>query len=1296
MDFFIFLCVVYGLLLLALPIWTIILSSGQAKLRRQLNELIEENAKQHAALQRAVGQLQSKMAAAPADAATPAQKPVAPVPQQVPVPRSFPAVPIPPKPVVSPSTPPAQTIEKKPEAARPPEQKPLVPEQKPSAPVPPPVAAPPTPSMAKPPEPIAPKPVIPAPPRITPPAPTVPPHVPVSPPPPTHVSTSAAARVSSSAPTSSLRVPSAPSTPSVKRGSSIEELLGANWFVKIGIFMLVIGVALLGKLVLRNIGPGGTAAIVFAVAFALLGGGIALEKRERYKLFGRIAIGGGWALLFFATWAVHFLPAMHVVDSSVLDAILMLLAAVAMGAHTLRYKSQLVTGFAFLVAYATIGVSQDTVYSLSAGVMLAIGLVAIVLKMRWYELEVFGILSSYLNHLYWLYTFLGIQGAHGRSFPEYNTSLALLFFYWLIFRVSYVARGIKTDFEEHISTVAAVLNTLLLLALMKFQSVQPELAYLGLFAVGALEFSAAQLSITRKRRRAFVLLSILGAALMVAAVPARYSGYPVATLWIVGAEVFLSAGIIFKEVVFRRIGLFIGLLVGIDLLFFNFRPLVEWRSSHGESPFIESGVHFAFCALVFYINSLFVSSRWKDSFSDSLDRRLLDIQSYLGSFAAASAAWALSSYDWTAVVFAALILALAALNRRLESPHLPIQYGLLGLLTLFRVFLFNLHADAPAHTHISTRLITLPLLGAAFYATAKLSLWREDQGQRLFRALFSFAGAGMFAALIWFEGPEMWIASLFLLGGILVALPARRWNLLHLSAQEHLFAAAAVLQTIAYNFHAPGSYGPISMRLVTVSLVAAGLYAISRRATTEDAPHSTIVAYLHTTAATFLLALLMWYEVKAPGWLAPLLALFALVLTLVDRRFQLNDLRWQAHALAAITMVRCISVNIYSNELWHGISVRLISLALVAVIFYAMALLIRMPEELRVRDFHHIYSWSASFLGSLLLWYELDALGRAVGLAAFGLVLFEYGFLRKIAQFRYQAYVAFLAAFARIFFGNLTAGEPGELFGPRMYTVLPLALIFLFVYAQLSGEEAVSQRKERFRSANLVAYLGSATLAALFYFQFDPEWVVVSYAALAFALFAAAWALQREVFLHQGLLVTLGVFARGMAHNLFGSSYFTGADWRGRYLVLTIAVAILVAALFFAFRLREAYKTWPHATQRGRIVAALVGRPELVLFFTSVILVTVMLGLKNSESMITVSWGIEAFVIVALALIARERTFLHAGFGLLLLCAGKTFAMDMWRLDLLGRTITFIGVGLAITVVSLLYIRYQDHLKRYL
>jgi len=77
-------------------------------------------------------------------------------------------------------------------------------------------------------------------------------------------------------------------------------------------------------------------------------------------------------------------------------------------------------------------------------------------------------------------------------------------------------------------------------------------------------------------------------------------------------------------------------------------------------------------------------------------------------------------------------------------------------------------------------------------------------------------------------------------------------------------------------------------------------------------------------------------------------------------------------------------------------------------------------------------------------------------LGVFGLVLFEYGLLRNTRQFRFQAYVALAAAFGRIFFANLTAGNPGEFWGTRMYTVLPLTLIFFFVYAQLGQTKQVS------------------------------------------------------------------------------------------------------------------------------------------------------------------------------------------------------------------------------------------------
>jgi hypothetical protein len=1019
----------------------------------------------------------------------------------------------------------------------------------------------------------------------------------------------------------------------------------------------------------------------------------------------------------------------------------------------------------------------------------------------------------------------------------------------------------------------------------------------------------AQLPITRRRRRAFIILSLLGAALMIVSVPSHFSGNPVAYLWLVGAEVFLFAGIIFEEVVFLRVGLFTGLLVGIDLVAFNFRPLVELRAK-SEDLASECGILFAVCGVALYLNALYVGSRWKDSFRVSLDRRLLDIHSYFGASATAAAVWALFANDWTALAFAAIMLALAALGRRLESRHLQIQYALLGTLTLYRALAFNLHIESPAHTHITTRLITLPILGAIFYLTAKLAALRDDQEQRVFRGLFAFAGTALFAALIWFEVPELWqpllfmafavalsenaralryqvlafhahaitllavftaltadqfnvhvwhtipvhaigalpvvagcywiakrlgvqnarhaeiarvaytwiaagvmvwileealrapwiavgwiafavalalatrwiryrqlawqanvvalaafirtytfnlnlygplwrgvsmrlftvglviagayvlakiaadaleefeyvvrnaytwaaalfvgllifgeaphnwMAVFFLAAGIILALVGRRWSLPHLGFQEHLFAIAAVARTFDYNYHLTTYYGNLSVRIFTVSIVAAGLYAISRKATAAGAPYALSSAYLHTTAATSLLALLMWYEVSpGSGWLAALWAIFAFALAAVDRRFKLDDLRWQAHALAALTMIRSVSINMYLENTWHGLSVRLLSLSIVAVVFYTMSRLVRMPEQWRARDFHHIYSWSASLIVSLLLWHELRPLSIAVGIAAFGLVLFEYGLLRKIAQFRYQSYVAFTAAFARIFFANLGAGEPGVFWTDQMITVAPLVLIFFFVYAQLPSNEENIGRDRRFHFDSFVAYLGTGTLAALFYFQFPDEWVVTSYAALAFALFAAAWALRRPIFLHQAILLTLGTFARGMAHNLFGGSYLTGGDWKGRYFVVASAAAILLATLYFAFEIRGRYAPPANASRWKKITTALVARPEQLQFFVPVILVATMFALKMNSEWVTASWGLEGLCIVLLAYLVKEHSYRLTGYAMLVLCVAKVAAMDFWRETLFERGISVAIVGSVLLAVALLLTRLKE------
>jgi hypothetical protein len=1414
------LLVLYGIVVLLTPIAVIFLLARSSKLSDQLSNLKADADRQILVLQRQVAELnrrvQSLQNGVAIEKSSTAETPTAaPKPESVAHPIAHPAAPPAAEihPLVTVIPRPTQFIPAPlpieiPRAAEPPRE--VAPQAKLEQPAPPPTSAEAPPVSATPPT------VAPAePPRIPVETELPPARTPAAPPP---FPANAAKETAKEPAVARIAVPStvqpfrhaAPKQTfeqRIKRVSALEETLGTNWLNKLGIIILVVGVALFGIYELSAMGPGGKAFISFLASVLLLGGGIFLEKKETYRVLGRTFIGGGWALLFFSTYGISHVGAMRILNSLPLDCILMLLVAVAMAVHTLRYRSQFVTGLAFLLGYTTVALSHDTVYSLSAGVILAIGLVIIVLKMDWFELEVFGILSSYLNHLYWLYQILGVNGAQGHVFPEYHASLAMLAFYWLTFRISYIVRNIHSEFEEHVSTTAALLNTLLLLGLLKFQSVQPQYAYLALLMVGALEFAFAQLPVTRRRRQAFVLLTVMGAALMLAAPPFHYSGNNVAILWLLGAEIFLFAGVIAKEVVFRRIGLLTGLLTAGHLALVDVREVIRVRES-GEAMLFESGILFSLCAAVLYSNFLALGTRWKQYFAVRLDAFALDAHSYIAGGSAVVAVWALTALDWTSVALAGVMLTLALLTKRFPSQHLQVQYVGVALITLYRTVLVNLHTESTPHAHVNLRLLTLPLLASAFYVTAKFAPLRDDLEQRSVRGAFATAGSALIALLIWYEVPLLWqplafmafavilleisralpygvlawhthvisacsalsaittdpanlhrwhtlpvksfsaltvaaglywlakrfssteeqyrvilrsaytwtasalmvwvlwelvpapwIAVSWIAFAIALVLVSRKLNYAQLAWQANVVAILASLRTLDFNYALDQKlWMAVSLRIVTVVIVAAGLYFLSRKAA-PDLRAKAAVAFLHSFSATGLLALLGWYE--APNaWLASLWAGFALVLALLDARFELDELRWQAHILSFLALARSVVFNLHVTATWHDLSVRLLSLVLVAVFFYVMSRVVRMPEEWRARNMHHAYSWAASTIVSLLLWYELVPLNVAVGWAVFGLVLFEYGTLRNVGQFRYQSYVALVASFARIFFVNLTAGEPGHFWSPRTYTILPLVPIYFFVYEQFTEADAIHSKTEDRGGADsiatVLATLGTATLVALFYFQFAIEWVVVAWAALVVVLFGMALLLKRQVFLYQGIVLTLLVFVRALAHNLFGAGYFVERDWQGRYFVLGSAIALLLASLFFAFPLRERFRTSPAPEGIFKVLAFLARRPEQLQFFVAIMLLTLMLALKMRLGLVTVAWGVEGVLIMLFALAVKERSFRLTGLALLLLCVGKVVVMDVWGLQPRDRYITFIIVGAALLFVSYLYSRYRDAIRQLL
>ncbi len=900
-----------------------------------------------------------------------------------------------------------------------------------------------------------------------------------------------------SAPSFAAAEPGPSLTDRLKSSLDVEERLGTNWLNKLGIVILVLGIAFFLAYQLKTLGPPGKVLVGFVTAGVMLGAGIWFDRGERYRILARAGIGGGWALLFFTTYAMYHVPAAQVLRSQATDLLLMLAVAAAMVVHTLRYRSQVVTGLAFLLAFLTVSISHSNVYSLSAGAVLAAGLVVIVGRMQWFELEVFGILASYLNHYLWLRPIIEpmIAPLHGKRhpFPEFAASAGILALYWLIFRLSYVFRQPNEDRQERVSTAAALLNTVLLLALFKYQSTHPEWAFWALLAIGAIETLLGQLPITRRRRSAVIVLSTLGVVLLIAAFPFRYSGARLSVLWLLEAEALLLIGVWTKEIVFRRLGMLAALLVSCQMIAVDAAQIFGRRMDGADlRPDFALSIVFVVAAAVFYANAHWVLRRWANLFAHEFDRRVMQRLSYAAAVMLLIAAWIAFPESWTAVAWCLLGLGLALAGRR-----------------------------------------------------------------------FSFPEPGV---------PE-------------------------LRYQANFLAVVSVLRVLVINLEAIDKYHGLTLRLLTISLVAALLYVTSRWSGDSD----------------------------------------------------------RAGGIA-------IGKRLFSHGQLAGTA----------------------------------YTWSASSLLALVAWYELRPVSVADAWLVGGLVLFELGLERKKLSLRLQGYVALAASFLRIFFVNLNAaGNPGEI-SPRFYTVVPLALGFFYAYWRLqpSSEDRLEPER-RFKAAEVCCWLGTLTFAALVRFELEADWVAGAWAALVFALLAIAWRSERRVFLYQGLLVAVGVLSRTVLHNFYERSYFPASGWQSRWITAGTAVGLLLLTLPFAFQLRK--KNEPSG-ESGlvRLLQSAVRRPEQLLFFVAIGLLTVLLAVEMRHGMVTLSWGVEGVAVFILALWLGERSFRLTGLGLLLLCVGKILLVDVWGLDPRDRYLTFIVLGAALLLVSFLYTRNREALRQYL
>jgi len=1006
---------------------------------------------------------------------------------------------------------------------------------------------------------------------------------------------------------------------------SLEERLGANWLNKLGIAILVIGIAFFLAYELQTWGPVGKVACGYAVGLAMLAGGVWLERKPTYRIFARGGIGGGWALTFFTTYAMHHLDAARVVNSLVLDLVLMLLVAAGMVAHSLRYNSQTVTGLAFGLGFGTLLTSHlespgtTVVFSLMASVVLAVALVIVTTLRHWAWLELAGLITVYLSHFVWLTQVLPDNRA---AFTEFWPSTALILIYWLIFRLAYVFRTPLNQSEENLSSLSAVFNSIGVLGLLKYQSAHPEWAFWALIALGVLEMLLAFI-VRRRRRQAFVVLSTIATVLLISAVPFRFHGVTWPVLWLVQAQVLAIAGLRLNEPVFRRLGLIAGLLTGGVLAFKDVLPLFLSRLFSGDSgPHSSLTVALVLAATLYWIHAEIYPRRWPRIVDGSLEALALSITSWLGAGAAATALWVAVPDLWLPVSWLALVLVLAFAAHRFSAIRLALEADLLALgsaavlicAQIGPLALLRLNQSDPSrHAHLTT---VLALAAIAFWFRSELytrvlprlipappSTFDASSWQSAMLPALSFIGTGMGAASLWAVLPSPWVIVGWLALVLLLGLAADWINAQTLALQADVLAIASAAGLFPWDLSTKGWWDHKAPLIAAVLLLYAGM---RRKTVLTGSPNyvAPVYSWAATLSLAFVASVLSSDEFLGPAW-----ALLGLALFEIGRFTRKGFLRWQGYFLVAVAFLRFFVAELFSPD-------RAAPIALSAN-----------------GTLHNSHSFSLIY--SLLM------------------------------------------------------------------EVLVLALAGYLLFERTRNRDR-STRKEHIVGLALDA-LGTLSIALWFAYRFPSTWVPVPdgevwvtaiWAAIATVLLALAWLMRRKTFLVQAIVLAIAVPARGVILDLFADS--PDGFWNGPLFHLAVAVILLLAALPFAFQLRNTDRFGESSIPLPSDLGMVVRHPEQVFFFSAFALEVLALAFKLSSGRITIAWSLLGLGVFLFAMLVGERSFRLAGLGLLLVSVAKIIFMDVWKLSPTDRFITLIVLGLALVIVSFLYTRFAAIFRKLL
>ena len=232
---------------------------------------------------------------------------------------------------------------------------------------------------------------------------------------------------------------------------ALEMRVGQNWFAKVGIVVLALGIVFLLTLPFQNIPP----FLPSLIGYILVGGIVWLSRswRDSFQQVSRYMMGGGLLLLYFTTLRLsHFSPQPALTSTAI--EVILLSAVVAVNLTvSLRRQSVYLTGLSITLGYLTALAASDPYVIFGVVTIMSILTTVIAVRYEWNALMTLGVVLSYLTHFLWSMN-NPVFGNAVQQLSSPSVNLLFILIYATVFSAGMLRLGRQK--EESILSVANV------------------------------------------------------------------------------------------------------------------------------------------------------------------------------------------------------------------------------------------------------------------------------------------------------------------------------------------------------------------------------------------------------------------------------------------------------------------------------------------------------------------------------------------------------------------------------------------------------------------------------------------------------------------------------------------------------------------------------------------------------------------------------------------------------------------------------------------------------------------------